>query len=156
MPIFHKTWKTSFWVHFFERNLFQKMLLPFFRLNETLTSCKRSESTYLQLRRKTLDKRANRQRVLHNTFTLRVQIWRWFLKYMPNNYSIFKTIPTHLQFIWDKVFKNEPSKICGRQPFKNLKGYGLLTFAFLPKAHVQTIHKKPMFEHIHFEGHGRF
>ena len=28
--------------------------------------------------------------------------------------------------IWDKVFKNRPSKICGRQPLKNLKGYGLL------------------------------
>ena len=24
-------------------------------------------------------------------------------------------------FIWDKVFKNGPSKICGRQPFKILK-----------------------------------
>ena len=23
--------------------------------------------------------------------------------------------------IWDKVFKKEPSKICGRQPLKNLK-----------------------------------
>ena len=29
-------------------------------------------------------------------------------------------------FIWDRVFKNEPSKICGRQPFKNLRCYGLL------------------------------
>ena len=29
-------------------------------------------------------------------------------------------------FNWVKVFKNEPSKICGRQPLKNLKGYGLL------------------------------
>ena len=28
--------------------------------------------------------------------------------------------------IWDKVFKDGPSKICGRQPLKNLKGYGLL------------------------------
>ena len=28
--------------------------------------------------------------------------------------------------IWDKVFKNGPSKICGRQPLKNLKVYGLL------------------------------
>ena len=28
--------------------------------------------------------------------------------------------------ICDKVFKNEPGKICGRQPLKNLKGYGLL------------------------------
>ena len=27
--------------------------------------------------------------------------------------------------IWFKVFKNGPSKICGRQPFKNLKWYGL-------------------------------
>ena len=29
-------------------------------------------------------------------------------------------------YIWDKVFKNGPSKICGTQPLKNLKGYGLL------------------------------
>ena len=27
---------------------------------------------------------------------------------------------------WDKVFKIGPSKICGRQPLKNLKGSGLL------------------------------
>ena len=26
---------------------------------------------------------------------------------------------------WVKVFKNGPSKICGRQPLKNLKLYGL-------------------------------
>ena len=28
--------------------------------------------------------------------------------------------------IWGKIFKNGPSKICGRQPLKKLKGYGLL------------------------------
>ena len=28
--------------------------------------------------------------------------------------------------IWVKVFKNEPSKIFGRQPLKKLKYYGLL------------------------------
>ena len=28
--------------------------------------------------------------------------------------------------IWDKVFKKGPSENCGRQPLKNLKGYGLL------------------------------
>ena len=28
-------------------------------------------------------------------------------------------------FKWDTVFKNGPSKICGRQPLKKLKGYGL-------------------------------
>ena len=27
---------------------------------------------------------------------------------------------------WDKVFKNGPSKICGRQPLKKLNGYDLL------------------------------
>ena len=32
--------------------------------------------------------------------------------------------------IWNKVFKNGPSKICGRQPSKILKGYGLLSFSF--------------------------
>ena len=26
-------------------------------------------------------------------------------------------------FVWVKVFKNEPSKICGRQPLKNMKWY---------------------------------
>ena len=29
---------------------------------------------------------------------------------------------------WGKVFKNGPSKICGRQPLKTLKEYGLLNF----------------------------
>ena len=28
--------------------------------------------------------------------------------------------------LWDKVLKNEPSQICGRQPLINLKWYGLL------------------------------
>ena len=33
----------------------------------------------------------------------------------------------------DEVFKNGPSKICGRQPLKNLKVYGLLKQA----VHIQ-------------------
>ena len=33
---------------------------------------------------------------------------------------------------WDKVFKNESSKICGRQSLKNLKGYGLLQAGHTP------------------------
>ena len=28
--------------------------------------------------------------------------------------------------MWVKLFKNGPSKICGRQPLKNFKGYGLI------------------------------
>ena len=46
----------------------------------------------------------------------------------------FHTLPGYTQvFFWDsqifkwyKAFKNGPSKICGRQVLKNLKGYGLL------------------------------
>ena len=34
-------------------------------------------------------------------------------------------LPPNGKNIWDEVFKNGPSKICGRQPLKNLKGYGL-------------------------------
>ena len=30
-----------------------------------------------------------------------------------------------MKVIWDKVFKNGPSKICGRQSLKNLKGYAV-------------------------------
>ena len=29
----------------------------------------------------------------------------------------------YLLLTWNKVFKSGPSKICGRQPLKNLKGY---------------------------------
>ena len=27
-------------------------------------------------------------------------------------------------YVWDKIFKKGPSKICGRQPLKNLEDYG--------------------------------
>ena len=33
---------------------------------------------------------------------------------------------TKQSYIWDKVFKNGTSKICGRKPLKNLKWYFLL------------------------------
>ena len=39
--------------------------------------------------------------------------------------QIFHRKFTH-SYIWDKVFKSGPSKNCGRQPSKNLNGYGLL------------------------------
>ena len=40
-------------------------------------------------------------------------------------FSMLMLVELNGWFIWDKVFKNEPSKICGRQPLQNLKGYGL-------------------------------
>ena len=36
--------------------------------------------------------------------------------------SYFSLIMRHASFIWNKVFKNGPSEICGRQPLKTLKG----------------------------------
>ena len=39
--------------------------------------------------------------------------------------SIFLQQMYNIFSIWVKVFKNEPSRICGRQSLKNLKGYGL-------------------------------
>ena len=41
--------------------------------------------------------------------------------------TCYQSQVTRDQFIWDKVFKNGPSKICGRQPLKNLKEYDLLS-----------------------------
>ena len=41
-------------------------------------------------------------------------------------WSSFKVYVDNLLDVWDKVFKNGASKICGRQPLKNLKGYGLI------------------------------
>ena len=40
--------------------------------------------------------------------------------------EIFERILNRLNGIkWDRVYKNGPSKICGRQPIRNLKEYGL-------------------------------
>ena len=44
-----------------------------------------------------------------------------------------------LRNIWDKVFKNGPSKICGRQPLKNVKGYGLLGPFLNTLSHLRLI-----------------
>ena len=44
--------------------------------------------------------------------------------------------------MWDKVFKNGPSKTCGRQPLKNLKGYGLLQADHTPSKYVKAVFNK--------------
>ena len=41
-------------------------------------------------------------------------------------------MPAKQKLKWVKVFKNGPSKVCGRQPLKNLKGYGLKGMVCLP------------------------
>ena len=47
-----------------------------------------------------------------------------------SNVSFLKSLCTYemddCENKWDKVFKNGPSKVCGRQPLKDLKWYGLL------------------------------
>ena len=48
-------------------------------------------------------------------------------KYIANRNILKATLEAlHITIICDKVFKNRPSKICGRQLLKKLKGYGLL------------------------------
>ena len=48
------------------------------------------------------------------------------LQIMGGEYEkVFSSCIEKLKNIWDKVFKKGPSKICGRQPLKDLKGYGL-------------------------------
>ena len=47
---------------------------------------------------------------------------------------MFSWYRSHISWVtankWDKVFKSGLNKICGRQPLKNLKGYGLLNFTW--------------------------
>ena len=44
--------------------------------------------------------------------------------------------------IWDKVFKNGPSKICGRQPLKITKGmYGLIKADHTTSKFWKAVHK---------------
>ena len=49
----------------------------------------------------------------------------WKSELLKKNFSII--ISVLICYIWDKLFKNGPSKICRRQPLKYLKGYGLLS-----------------------------
>ena len=51
--------------------------------------------------------------------------WRLLFKYL-RQYCSIKLFCNFLYFIWDKVFTNGRSKICGREPLKNLKWCSLL------------------------------
>ena len=44
--------------------------------------------------------------------------------------------------IWDKVFKNGTSKICGREPLKNLMGYGLPKADHTPSDFLKAVFQK--------------
>ena len=47
---------------------------------------------------------------------------------------------SYLSLIWNKVFKNGPSEICGRHPLKNLKWYGLFITSIFLKAVFHKFH----------------
>ena len=49
------------------------------------------------------------------------------VKYIGNGRIKFYLKKEEGKVIWDKVFRNGPSKICERQTLKNLKGYGRLS-----------------------------
>ena len=50
-------------------------------------------------------------------------------------------------FKWDKVFKDGPSKTCGRQPLKNLKAYGLLEADHTPSNFLKAVFHKSYLIH---------
>ena len=50
----------------------------------------------------------------------------WYLHFNHASLISFNIWRWKCKGIWDKLFKGRPSKICERQPLKNLKGYGLL------------------------------
>ena len=52
-------------------------------------------------------------------------LWHYFLTKMTQWFQLL-LIP--LKNKWKKVFKNGPSKICGRQPLKDLKWYEVKSF----------------------------
>ena len=60
------------------------------------------------------------------TFYSSLSMPNWRILQKNQQISIWKKTNKIWSDKWDKVFKNGPSKICGRQPLKNLKGYGLL------------------------------
>ena len=47
-----------------------------------------------------------------------------------------------VKIIWDKAFKNGPSKICGRQPLKNSNGYGLRKADYTPLTFFKPVFHK--------------
>ena len=47
-------------------------------------------------------------------------------------------IRVNVSEIWNEVFKNGRSKICGRQPLQNLKRYGLLKHNNYYKVKIET------------------
>ena len=49
--------------------------------------------------------------------------------------------------IWDKVFKNGPSKICGTQPLKNLNWYGLPKADYTPSNFLKAVFQKSYLVH---------
>ena len=69
------------------------------------------------------------QWICHDVTRLTAGYWLTTSKWCPETTSFVRHMPLvkiKVNIRQDKVFKNEPSKICGTQPLKNLKEYGLL------------------------------
>ena len=62
--------------------------------------------------------------------------------------SLSLTIFPKSSIIWGKVFKNGPSEICGKQPLKNMKWYGLLRLTFLSADFLKAVFHKFYFVHF--------
>ena len=58
---------------------------------------------------------------------------------MITNFLYLCIFNENLEIIWDKVFKNGPSKICERQPLKDLKEYDLPKADHNPSNFLKTV-----------------
>ena len=56
--------------------------------------------------------------------------------------SLSETLYDSLKNYWDKVFKNGPGKICGRQPLKNLKWHDLIKADHTPPNFLKAVFHK--------------
>ena len=72
-----------------------------------------------------------------NRYICQLKLKLSFLSYRYPTQNCF-----HILYIWDKVFKKRPSTICGRQPSKNLKGYGLLYVDHTPSNLLKAVFHK--------------
>ena len=50
-------------------------------------------------------------------------------------------------YIWDKVFKNGSSKVCGGQPLEKLRGYGLPKADHTPLKFLKAVYSKLYLAH---------
>ena len=111
---------------FFGRNVFMPVENQNAEKKDTHPDFLWEIKTYCELYFESLPKISNYSKL--TSFFKRFQNLIWWIKTLSLlwNWSGICSSGSFYRNISDKVFKNGPTKICGRQPLKNLKWYDLL------------------------------